>query len=174
MDQFERQLSQMLHATHETASFEPRHQDRLHAGIRAHHRVRIVRRAVGSAALVAAVGLGLGLMYMLPGSTTRVEPAQSPRPPSTSLTGSPWSSPSPGQTPSAPYSPTTATPGYGAGGASSSSGPPPSETSTPSSATPGPGASSATDPPDMAGSPNTSSPPAGGSTSATTTNSASP
>ncbi|TQK42538.1 hypothetical protein FBY35_3959 [Streptomyces sp. SLBN-118] len=105
MDHFERRLAQMMRDTQEPASIEPRHRERLQAGISARRRTRTAQRAAGSALAVA--GLAVGLL-LLPNAPDRVEPS-SPRPqPATSPTPS-----APGATPevspSAPTSSATST-----------------------------------------------------------------
>ncbi|MEW2396066.1 hypothetical protein [Streptomyces sp. NPDC046862] len=101
MDHFERQLAQMMRTTHEPASFEPRHQERLREGVRARRRTRVVQRAVGS--VLAVAGLTLGL-FLLPDGPTRVEPTDSGPQPATSPSPS-----APTTTPSAPSSSDTST-----------------------------------------------------------------
>ncbi|MFF1651457.1 hypothetical protein [Streptomyces sp. NPDC058240] len=106
MDHFERQLAQMLRDTEAApAPFEPKHRERLWAGVRVRHRRRAARRAVGS--VLAVVGLSVGLS-LLPGHATRVEPSH-PRPQST--TSPPPSAPPaiPDASPSAPSSSGTST-----------------------------------------------------------------
>ncbi|WP_405999692.1 hypothetical protein [Streptomyces sp. NBC_00829] len=85
MDHFERQLAQMMRDTEAPAPFEPKHRERLRAGVRVRGRRRAAQRAVCS--VLAVVGLSVGL-FLLPGHATRVEPSH-PRPqPATSPTPS--------------------------------------------------------------------------------------
>ncbi|HET6356508.1 hypothetical protein [Streptomyces sp.] len=105
MDHFERRLAQMMRDTQEPASFEPKHRERLQAGISARRRTRTAQRAAGSALAVA--GLAVGLL-LLPHASDRVEPS-GPRP-------QPATSPSPSApdatpevSPSAPSSSATST-----------------------------------------------------------------
>ncbi|MFD9219313.1 hypothetical protein ACFWDI_04615 [Streptomyces sp. NPDC060064] len=91
MDHFERQLAQMLRDTEAPAPFEPRHQERLRAGVHVRSRRRAAQRAAGAA--LAVVGLSVGL-FLLPGHATRVEPSH-PRP-------QPATSPSPSAPPATP------------------------------------------------------------------------
>ncbi|MFF7891888.1 cellulase [Streptomyces sp. NPDC007907] len=90
MDDFERDLSRLMHDTREHTPYEPAHRQRLHAGIRARRRSRMLWKAGGSA--VAVAGLSVGLAF-LPGMLTRAQPAD-PRPqPATSPTSSPDGTP---------------------------------------------------------------------------------
>ncbi|WP_406307166.1 hypothetical protein OHA61_39215 [Streptomyces sp. NBC_00885] len=105
MDHFEWRLAQMMRDTQEPASFEPKHRERLQAGISARRRTRTAQRAAGSALAVA--GLAVGLL-LLPHASGRVEPS-GPRP-------QPATSPSPSApdatpevSPSAPSSSATST-----------------------------------------------------------------
>ncbi|MFE7776257.1 cellulase [Streptomyces sp. NPDC057445] len=91
MDHFERQLAQMMRDTEAPAPFEPKHRERLWAGVRVRGRRRVAQRAVGSA--LAVVGLSVGL-FLLPGHATRVDPSH-PRP-------QPATSPSPSAPPATP------------------------------------------------------------------------
>ncbi|MFJ7333151.1 cellulase [Streptomyces sp. NPDC101110] len=92
MDDFERDLSRLMHDTREHTPYEPAHRQRLHAGIRARRRSRMLWKAGGSA--VAVAGLSVGLAF-LPGVLTRAQPAD-PRPqPATSPTASPDGTPTP-------------------------------------------------------------------------------
>ncbi|WP_405686301.1 cellulase [Streptomyces sp. NBC_00057] len=105
MDHFERQLAQMMCDTEAPAPFEPKHRERLWAGVRVRYRRRAAQRAVGS--VLAVVGLSVGL-FLLPGYVTRVEPSH-PRPqPATSRTPSAPPATS-GVSPSAPSSSGTST-----------------------------------------------------------------
>ncbi|MFJ1545820.1 hypothetical protein [Streptomyces sp. NPDC088246] len=100
MDHFERQLAQMMRDTEAPAPFEPKHRERLRAGVRVRSRRRAAQRAVGS--VLAVVGLSVGLL-LLPGHATRVEPSHPGPQPATSP--SPSASPAtPGASPSAPSS----------------------------------------------------------------------
>ncbi|AXE79876.1 cellulase [Streptomyces atratus] len=91
MDHFERQLAQMMRDTEAPAPFEPKHRERLWAGVRVRSRRRAAQRAVGS--VLAIVGLSVGL-FLLPGRTTPVEPSR-PGP-------QPATSPSPSASPATP------------------------------------------------------------------------
>ncbi|GGT09532.1 hypothetical protein GCM10010207_05340 [Streptomyces atratus] len=91
MDHFERQLAQMMRDTEAPAPFEPKHRERLWAGVRVRSRRRAAQRAVGS--VLAIVGLSVGL-FLLPGRTTPVEPSH-PGP-------QPATSPSPSASPATP------------------------------------------------------------------------
>ncbi|WP_424863137.1 hypothetical protein [Streptomyces sp. MMS24-I29] len=111
MDHFERQLAQMMRDTEAApAPFEPKHRERLWAGVRVRHRRRAARRAVGS--VLAVVGLSVGLA-LLPGHATRVEPSHPGPQPATSppLSAPPAipdaspSTPSPSDTSTAPAPP---------------------------------------------------------------------
>ncbi|MFI2645886.1 hypothetical protein [Streptomyces sp. NPDC018610] len=100
-DHFERRLTRLMRESEQYAPFEPRHRQRLRAGVRARRRVRAAQRTAGSALVVATLGLGL---LFLPGRHVRNEPgAPVPRPdsvPSPSVPSPSFSSP-PGATPSA-------------------------------------------------------------------------
>ncbi|MGW6548205.1 cellulase [Streptomyces massasporeus] len=90
MDDFERDLSRLMHDTRQHTPYEPAHRQRLHAGIRARRRSRLLWKAGGSAVAVAGLSVALAL---LPGLLTRAQPAD-PRPqPATSPTTSPDSTP---------------------------------------------------------------------------------
>lgn len=110
MDHFERELARMMRGTEEPTPFEPKHGDRLRAGVRHRRRVRAARRAAGS--VLAVAGLCLGL-FLLPGKPTQVEPAD--HDPLPTVTTTPWTSSPPGtpdMSPSAPSSSaTTGVPG---------------------------------------------------------------
>ncbi|GAA3192702.1 hypothetical protein GCM10010451_48470 [Streptomyces virens] len=156
MDDFERELTRMLHDTRQHAPFEPRHQRRLYQGIRARRRARLLWRAGGSALAVTGLGAALAL---LPGTGPETRPADrrplpatSPTPPPASpapTTSAPGTSRPPTDattipprdaTPSYPPPP-SATPGAGLrGGTSSTSAPPPTH-ATRASSTPADSAS---------------------------------
>ena len=129
MDHFERQLAQLMHSTHEHAPFEPRHRERLRAGVRTRRRTRALQQAGGFA--LAITGLGVAL-FLLPGRPHSVEPS-SPRPePATSPTA-PAVSPSSTPTASATGTEGTSSPPGATGDATSA--PPPTTTSPPPSST---------------------------------------
>lgn len=98
MDPFERQLARMMRDAHEPAPFAPRHRERLHEGVRARRRTRMVRRTAGSA--LAVVGIGIGLL-LLPVGPAKVQPAEPHPRPATSPTST-GSAPTPGETLTAP------------------------------------------------------------------------
>lgn len=130
MDHFERQLAQLMHSTHEHAPFEPRHRERLRAGVRTRRRTRALQQAGGFA--LAITGLGIAL-FLLPGRPHSVEPS-SPRPePATSPTA-PAVSPSSTPTSSATGTEGTSSP-PGATGGTTSAPPPTTTTSPPPSST---------------------------------------
>ncbi|MGW3657596.1 cellulase [Streptomyces sp. NPDC005151] len=105
MDHFERQLAQMMRDTAARAPFEPKHRERLWAGVRVRCRRRAAQRAVGS--VLAVVGLSVGL-FLLPGHATRFEPSHPGPQPATSP--SPSAPPAtPDVSPSAPSSSGTST-----------------------------------------------------------------
>ncbi|WP_330269294.1 hypothetical protein [Streptomyces griseorubiginosus] len=101
MDHFERELARMMRGSDEPAAFEPRHRERLRAGVRHRGRVRAARRAAGS--VLAVAGLCLGL-FLLPDKPSQVEPAD--HDPLPTLTTTPWTSSPPG-TPSSSPSPSS-------------------------------------------------------------------
>ncbi|MGW0495346.1 cellulase [Streptomyces sp. NPDC003007] len=131
MDDFERDLSRLMRDTRQPASYEPAHRQRLHAGIRARRRSRLLWRAGGSA--VAVVGLSAGLA-LLPGMLTRAQPADHRPQPATNPTTSPDRMPT--TEPSAPSStptdqPATTQPATTTGGVT-----PSGATSAPADSTP--------------------------------------
>lgn len=100
MDHFERQLAQMMRSTREHSPFEPRHRERLRAGVRVRRRVRAAQQAIGSVVAVAGIALGV---FLFPGTPVRSEPG-SPRPltaTSTSLSTGPSPAPTRDRTPTA-------------------------------------------------------------------------
>ncbi|MEV7130857.1 hypothetical protein [Streptomyces sp. NPDC093260] len=110
-EQFEQRLVVLMRDSEQHAPFEPRHRDRLRAGVRARHRARAARRVVGSALAVA--GLGLGVALFLPGRPVHEEPGapavprpasvpSAPVPPSTSPSYPPTTAPAPPDTAAAP------------------------------------------------------------------------
>ncbi|MBT3152500.1 cellulase [Streptomyces sp. CHD11] len=107
MDDFERELTRMMHDSRRPASFESGQRDRLYKGIRVRHRSRVLWRAGGSALAVAGLSIGLAL---LPGAGSRSLPADRPPLPVTGPTpsrSSPPASPPAGTSfPSASYPPT--------------------------------------------------------------------
>jgi hypothetical protein len=143
MDHFERRLTQLMHDEREPTAFEPRHRERLRAGVQARRRVRSAQRAAG--AVLTAAGFGLCL-FLWPHSDVRDEPS-APHPwPATSPATGPV--PTPSLTPSAPPSATTSapppenttapenTPSPTSGGSPSSTPTPTSGSSSTASATP--------------------------------------
>ncbi|MFB6846864.1 cellulase [Streptomyces sp. NPDC056373] len=102
MDDFERDLSRLMHDTRQHTPYEPAHRQRLHAGIRARRRSRLLWKAGGSAVAVAGLSVGLAL---LPSMFTRAQPADHRPRPVTSPAVSPDSTP----TSSAPTPSTTPT-----------------------------------------------------------------
>ncbi|MEU3852842.1 cellulase [Streptomyces sp. NPDC029554] len=112
MDDFERDLSRLMRDTRQHTPYEAEHRQRLHAGIRARRRTRMLWKAGGSAVAVAGISVGLAL---LPGMFTRAQPPADHRPqPSTSPTVSvdttpTTDAPEPSPTPTRPEStaPTT-------------------------------------------------------------------
>ncbi|MFE7267685.1 hypothetical protein ACFU9B_37605 [Streptomyces sp. NPDC057592] len=91
MDHFERQLARMMRDTETPTPFEPKHRERLRAGVRVRCRKRVAQRAVGS--VLAVVGLSVGL-FLLPGRATRVEPSHpGPRPASSPSLSAPPATP---------------------------------------------------------------------------------
>ncbi|MFF3402869.1 hypothetical protein ACFYW6_30715 [Streptomyces sp. NPDC002659] len=148
MDHFERRLAQMMRDTQEPASFEPKHRERLRAGISTRRRTRTAQRAAGSALAVAGIAVGL---LLLPHASDRVEPS-GPRP-------QPATSPSPSTpevSPSAPSSSATstatglpdptnsATPPAGNGSSTATSTPSGGAVTTPPFSTPPPPSGTAT------------------------------
>ncbi|MEV5439345.1 cellulase [Streptomyces sp. NPDC052682] len=100
MDDFERDLARLMRDTQQHAPFAPEHRRRLHEGIRARRRTRLLWRAGGGA--VAAAGLGV-VLAVLPGMLTRAQPPADHRPqPMTSPTPSVSAQPAPTPTPTAP------------------------------------------------------------------------
>ncbi|MDT0322651.1 cellulase [Streptomyces millisiae] len=61
-DQFEQRLAHLMHSAPGQTPFEPRHRERLMAGVRARRRARAARRAAGS--VLVACGLVLGLLLL--------------------------------------------------------------------------------------------------------------
>lgn len=116
MDHFERELARMMRGADEPTPFEPKHRERLSAGVHHHRRVRAARRAAGSVLAVAALCLGF---FLLPEGPSRVEPAD--HDPLPTVTTTPWTSAPPGTpdiSPSAPpTSAATGTPEYTSGNA---------------------------------------------------------
>lgn len=90
MDDFERDLSRLMHDTRQHTPYEPAHRQRLHAGIRARRRSRLLWKAGGSAVAVAGLSVGLAL---LPSMLTRAQPADHRPQPATSPTASPDGTP---------------------------------------------------------------------------------
>ncbi|MFJ8596979.1 cellulase [Streptomyces sp. NPDC093598] len=135
MDDFERDLSRLMRDTQQHTPYEPAHRQRLHAGIRARRRSRLLWKAGGSAVAVAGLSVGLAL---LPSLGTRAQPAdRRPQPatsPTTSHDNRPTAdAPSPSSTPTQPGSSAPATtPGRGtpSGGTTPPSGPTPTATAT--------------------------------------------
>ncbi|MFH9011972.1 cellulase [Streptomyces sp. NPDC017943] len=111
MDDFERDLSRLMRDTRQHAPYEPEHRQRLHAGIRARRRSRMLWKAGGSAVAVAGLSVGLAL---LPQMGSRAQPAE-PRPqrttsPAPTVEPSPTTgAPGPSVTPTRPESTAPAT-----------------------------------------------------------------
>ncbi|MFF8596611.1 hypothetical protein ACF061_35310 [Streptomyces sp. NPDC015220] len=92
-DRFELRLTRLMREGEQYTPFEPRHRERLRAGVRARRRARAARRAVGS--LLAVAGIGLGLL-LLPDRHVRTEPsAPVPRPVSVPSSSPPATTPPP-------------------------------------------------------------------------------
>ncbi|MEU0413235.1 hypothetical protein ABZ307_36260 [Streptomyces griseorubiginosus] len=148
MDHFERELARMMRGSDEPAPFEPRHRERLRAGVRHRGRVRAARTAAGSVLAVAGICLGL---FLLPQGRSEVEPAD--HDPLPTLTTTPWTSSPPGSPSSSPSPPSSSattglpgrtdldavttgpptapvTTGSASGATSSSTSPPPTGTAT--------------------------------------------
>ncbi|MFJ3442202.1 cellulase [Streptomyces sp. NPDC086081] len=112
MDDFERDLSRLMRDTQQHTPYEAEHRQRLHAGIRARRRARMLWKAGGSAVAVAGISVGLAL---LPGMLTRAQPPADHRPPpATSPTSSvdttpTTDAPEPSYTPTQPESTAPAT-----------------------------------------------------------------
>ncbi|GGX01607.1 hypothetical protein GCM10010297_24050 [Streptomyces malachitofuscus] len=117
MDDFERELTRMMHDSRAPTPFGPGHRARLYEGIRVRRRSRVLWRAGGSALAVAGLSIGLAL---LPGTGSRSQPADRPAPPATAPTPSaePTSVPSTSLPPTSTFPGTTAP---GSGGTPSSS-----------------------------------------------------
>ncbi|MFI6402776.1 hypothetical protein [Streptomyces sp. NPDC050548] len=131
MDPFERQLARMMRDAHEPDSFAPRHRERLHEGVRARRRTRMVRRTVGSALAVACVGIGL---LLLPVGPTKVQPAEPHPRPATSPTST-GSAPTPGATPTTPPTSSATTSLADPGSTTSDTPTAPATTGSPATAT---------------------------------------
>jgi hypothetical protein len=102
MDHFERELARMMRDSQEYTPFEAEHGARLRAGVRAHRRVRTVRRTAGSVLAVAGLGIGFFLLPHDPGENRPQAPHPQPIPATSPA--------SPGPTPTgtaAPPSPTS-------------------------------------------------------------------
>lgn len=129
MDHFERELARMMRDTREHTAFEPKHQDRLRAGVRARSRVRAAQKAAGSVLPVAGLALGL---FLLPGTSAEVRPQAPPPRPATSPTyRSP--SPTPDASPTDTSTPTaTSTPEAGGRSSATPTAPATTGTATPS------------------------------------------
>ncbi|GAA2514974.1 hypothetical protein GCM10010423_02600 [Streptomyces levis] len=143
MDDFERDLSRLMRDTRQHTPYEAEHRQRLHAGIRARRRARMLWKAGGSAVAVAGISVGLAL---LPGLLTRAQPPADHRPqPSTSPTvqvdTTPTTdAPDPSPTPTRPESTAPATTGgvTPSGTTSAPSDPTPSATPSTSRSTSAP------------------------------------
>ncbi|MBR8639937.1 cellulase [Streptomyces tuirus] len=113
MDDFERNLSRLMRDTQRHTPYEPEHRQRLHAGIRARRRSRMLWKAGGSAVAVAGLSVGLAL---LPNMLTRAQPADHDRRPQPATSPTPsqdsaptFDSPDPSPTPTRPASSAPAT-----------------------------------------------------------------
>ncbi|MFE8955214.1 cellulase [Streptomyces althioticus] len=62
MDDFERELTRMMREGRAHTPFDPGHRARLHEGIRARRRTRVLVRAGGSALAVAGLSVGLAFL----------------------------------------------------------------------------------------------------------------
>ncbi|MFJ4985787.1 hypothetical protein ACIP9H_18545 [Streptomyces sp. NPDC088732] len=122
MDDFERRLARMMHASERHTPFEPRHRERLRGGVASRRRVRTVWQAGSSAVAVTAIACAL---VLLPGSSSgQVVPA-GPGGAPTSGTSYPSSTSSDAPSPSgsATSSPTFSPPsGTATGGTSTAAG----------------------------------------------------
>ncbi|MFH8387097.1 hypothetical protein ACH4E7_40335 [Kitasatospora sp. NPDC018058] len=84
MDHFEKELARMMRDTQEHTPFEPRHRERLQAGVRARRRTRATLMTGGSLLLLTGVGVGLPAAFAQdhhttsPASTTTSTPAPVP------------------------------------------------------------------------------------------------
>lgn len=145
MDDFERQLARMMHASEEHTPFEPRHRERLRGGVAVRRRVRTAWQAGSSAVAVTAIACAL---VLLPGSSSgQVVPAgpggaatSGTAYPSTSSPGSPSPSGSASSTPTfSPSGPATGGTSTGPAGGADLPANPSTATAT------GTGTSSATD-----------------------------
>lgn len=97
MDDFERQLARMMHASEQHTPFEPRHRSRLRDGVVVRRRVRTAWQAGSSAVAVTVIACAL---VLLPGSSSgQVVPA-GPVGPATSGTAYPSTSATEGPSPS--------------------------------------------------------------------------
>ncbi|MER8223858.1 cellulase [Streptomyces sp. NPDC094143] len=160
MDDFERDLSRLMRDAQQHTPYEAEHRRRLHAGIRARRRARMLWKAGGSAVAVAGISVGLAL---LPGMLTRAQPPADHRPqPSTSPTSSvdttpTTDAPEPSPTPTRPEPTAPATTSGGvtpSGTTSATSEPTPSATpsrgrSTSAPPTPPPSPTPTTVPPSV-------------------------
>ncbi|MEV7787510.1 cellulase [Streptomyces sp. NPDC088106] len=104
MDDFERELTRMMHDSRKPAPLGPGQRARLYEGIRARHRTRVLWRAGGSALAVAGLSIGLAL---LPGTGSRSLPADRPPLPATSPTPAPSSTAPPTSAPASTSVPST-------------------------------------------------------------------
>lgn len=151
MDQFERELARLMRDTQEHTPFEPKHQTRLRAGVRARRRARAAQKAVGSVLAVAGLGVGFFLLPHGPAEdrpqAPLPRPATSPSYPSTAPAPAPDASPSETST-------SSPTPPAGSGGPTS--GPPTTPTAGGSSVTVSPDPTvpaTSTPPPSSSGTP---------------------
>lgn len=114
MDDFERELTRMMHDDRRHTPFEPGQRARLYEGIRVRRRSRALWRAGGAALAVAGLSVGLAL---LPGTGSRSLPADRPPLPATSPTPPPPSPTptAPGTSLPPPNTPGTTAPGHGGG-----------------------------------------------------------
>ncbi|PTM96652.1 hypothetical protein [Streptomyces sp. VMFN-G11Ma] len=101
MDNFERELARMMRDSQEYTPFEAEHGARLRAGVRAHRRVRTVRRTAGSVLAVAGLGIGFFLLPHDPGENRPQAPHPQPIPATSPA--------SPGPTPTGTAAPPSAT-----------------------------------------------------------------
>ncbi|MFH8448051.1 cellulase [Streptomyces fungicidicus] len=106
MNDFERELTRLMHDARQPAPFRPEHRRRLYEGIRVRRRTRTLWRAGGSALAVAGLSVALAV---LPGTDSRSAPPADQRPrPATSPT--PPASPAPTDSGPTPLPSTSAPP----------------------------------------------------------------
>ncbi|MGV9452106.1 hypothetical protein [Streptomyces sp. NPDC003635] len=154
MDQFERQLAQMMRSSQEYRPLEPSQRERLHEAVRTRRRLRAARNAAGSVLAVAALALAF---LLRPDGGRQVEPT-SPPPVSASTAPGPTSTPTSTPTSEPPSSTSTPEPPE----STSTSGPPASTDGSVTDSSAPPTSTDSTDSTDSA------APPTSGDTSSTT------